>query len=123
MNTSLIRLKDFAQSLLQVADEKKADHGCLYQLKDPFIADFILVLGAKNTVHCRSLVLECDRAISEQLPLASEEEGLDHPRITGTPESGWMVIDAGAIVIHVMVEDIRWHYGVDALFESRSIPS
>ena len=110
----------FVQSLLVVADDKKADNSCLYKLKDPFIADYVLIVGAKNTVHCKSIAADFDKAISDRLPIATEDEGLDHPKITGSSDSGWQVIDAGAIVIHVMTETVRAHYAIDSLFEVRS---
>ena len=110
----------FVQSLLVVAEDKQANNPCLYKLKDPFIADYIIVVGAKNTVHCKSIGADFDKAISDRLPVATEDEGLDHPKITGSPDSGWQVIDAGAIVIHVMTEAVRKLYDLDSLFETRS---
>ena len=106
--------------LSHIADQKKANHIRIYKPKDTFVADAIMVIGAQNTVHCKSLSEELDKAMSQQAPL-TPALFFEHPKISGDAPSGWIIIDALSIVIHVMTDTTRHFYELDAFFEQRGV--
>jgi ribosome-associated protein len=42
-------------------------------------------------------------------------------RIVGTPDSGWMIIDFGDIIIHLFDADLRRYYKLEELWDEGKI--
>lgn len=83
-----------------ILDEKKVKDVVVLDVKDrtPF-SDYYLIGTAINS---RSL-----EAVAQSLEdFLFREEGISIKR-EGTPESGWIVVDAGGVVIHVLTEEKR----------------
>ena len=68
---------------------------------------FVLATGT-STPHLRSL--------AEELNQARKREGLKGVRTTGDTASGWMVVDFGDVVVHLMTADLREFYALEKLW-------
>ncbi len=44
-------------------------------------------------------------------------DDLDNCRIEGKADSGWILIDSGNIIIHLFLENIRYQYGLEKLWQ------
>ena len=72
------------------------------------VTDYFLVCTGKSTTHMQAIT----DAIREKLkgadvrPLHAE----------GVPESGWILLDYGDVLIHVFLEDTRSYYALERLW-------
>ena len=72
------------------------------------VTDYFLVCSGKSTTHVQSIT----DAIRDELkglgtrPLHAE----------GVPESGWVLLDYGDVLIHVFLEDTRLYYALERLW-------
>ena len=100
----------------RVLDEKKAgDLTVLDVSAQSSITDYLIVATATSIPHLRALRVELEKALDAA-----------HTHIVGmeTPEvSGWMVIDAFDIMIHLFLAETRERYGLERLWrDATEIP-
>ena len=79
------------------------------------VTDYFLVCSGRSTTHLRSIT----DAIRDELKAA--EVRVLHAE--GAPESGWMLLDYGDILMHVFLEDTRVYYALERLWgDAPSVP-
>lgn len=44
-------------------------------------------------------------------------DDLDDCRIEGKADSGWILIDSGNIIVHLFLENVRYQYGLEKLWQ------
>ena len=79
------------------------------------VTDFFVVCSGRSTTHVASIVEAIRTALksAEVRPLHAE----------GTPESGWMLLDYGDVLVHVFLEDTRLYYALERLWgDAPSVP-
>jgi ribosome-associated protein len=79
------------------------------------VTDYFLVCSGRSTTHVASIVDAIRAALkdAEVRPLHAE----------GTPESGWMLLDYGDVLVHVFLEDTRVYYALERLWgDAPSVP-
>ena len=104
-------------SLVEGLLDVKADKLKTYYVKDfPLIVDVVLVCGAKNPAHLRALH---DKVFKLFEPIyVQNKDQLAPLKLSGQAQSGWLIFDLTVCVIHVIVDELRDHYDLDALFAS-----
>ena len=70
--------------------------------------DYFVIGTASSSRMLNALV----DAVMEKVRLQHTKKG----RIQGTPEAGWMVIDYGDIVVHLLDEELRAYYNLEELW-------
>jgi ribosome-associated protein len=70
--------------------------------------DFFVICTASSSRMLNALV----DAVMEKVRLQHTKKG----RIQGTPEAGWMVIDYGDIVVHLLDDELRAYYNLEELW-------
>ena len=72
-------------------------------------ADFFVVATVNSQAHLRGLILQLDELFEERgiVPL--------HPRRRNT-EAGWVLLDLGYAVVHLMTEELRDFYELERLW-------
>jgi ribosome-associated protein len=91
------------------ADERSARDIVLLEVADVLVvADLFVVASATNERQVAAITA----AIEERL----HTEGRRVLRREGTPSSGWMLLDYGDVVCHVMHEEQRSHYALERLW-------
>lgn len=60
------------------------------------------------------------KAIATAVQRALKDAGMPPYRHSGTPESGWMVLDCVDLVIHIFSPEAREYYGVETLWAKAS---
>ncbi|MBC8098670.1 MAG: ribosome silencing factor [Armatimonadetes bacterium] len=105
---------EFARYLVQVAEDKKAQDILLMDLRpDAVIADFFVICTGNSDRQLRALSDNLREQIKLQyqtLPFATE----------GTPESGWVLLDYGDVVVHIFSEEKREFYDLEGLWRATS---
>jgi iojap-like ribosome-associated protein len=72
------------------------------------IADYFVICSAESDRQIRAVVESIDEDIKKKT-------GVD-PRIEGTPDTGWVVLDYGDVVVHVFSEEQREFYRLERLW-------
>jgi ribosome-associated protein len=101
---------DLARHIVDVVEDRKAEHITLLDLRpDTVIADFFVIATGNSDRQLRALmdyVREDVKAKHGKVPFSME----------GTPESGWIVIDYGDVVVHLFTQAIRDYYDIESLW-------
>lgn len=77
------------------------------------IADYFVVCTGGSERQLRALV----EAIESQIETELDREA----RIEGTPETGWILLDYGDVVVHIFSVALRDYYRIERLW-SKAIP-
>jgi ribosome-associated protein len=72
------------------------------------ICDYFLLLSANNKRHCQ--------AIADFLREELAGAGAAPLRLEGHKEGGWILLDCGAVVIHIFQEEERRYYNLERLW-------
>lgn len=72
------------------------------------VADFFVMANGRNTRHLKSLSGHAADFIGKNGGMVIGREG--------TPESGWMIVDTGDVVVHLFDRERREIYNLDVLW-------
>ncbi len=93
---------------------KKAENLVLIDVRGiSFVTDFYLLASGRSMPQLKALASSAQRILK---PMKGSPV-----RISGTPESGWMLIDAGDLVVHVFTEEMRDYYNLEELWNDAII--
>lgn len=73
-------------------------------------ADYFVIASAINPRQMRALV--------ETLGRELREDGVRPRHVEGAHDSGWVLLDYGATVVHLFSPELRKHYGLEELWRS-----
>lgn len=100
---------DLVRICYRVLDEKKAGEIAVLDVsKQSSITDFMILATATSEPHLRALRVELEKALDA-----------GHVHLVGmetAQESGWMVIDAFDVMIHLFLAETRERYGLERLW-------
>jgi ribosome-associated protein len=98
-----------AQQSARAALGKKARELQLLDLQGlSGIADYFFVCTATSAPHARTIV--------EAVEASLKGEGHPVRHREGIPESGWVLLDYGDLLVHVFLPETRAFYGLDRLW-------
>jgi ribosome-associated protein len=99
------------QLILNAAEDAKAERISDLDLRGKtLIADYFIVCSGTSDVHIRSVADKIQDALR-----AAGERAL---RVEGYREATWVLLDYGDIVVHIMREETRQHYGLEAFWQN-----
>ena len=91
-------------------------------------ASNVLMLDMKEVTLLADYYILCDgssnrqiNAISDDLLEKLKKEGSQAATVEGTPDSGWMLIDFGSVVVHIFSPEKRAHYRLEELWQEAPI--
>ena len=100
--------------IAKAADDKKAiDLKILDVSKTSKVFDYLLIASGDSEPHLRAIEKEIDKSLR-----SNKIKGF---RWQGIAPSGWMVLDLGAVVVHVMKNEEREYYNLEELWEKEAI--
>ena len=73
------------------------------------IADYFVVCTAESDRQLRAVV----NALDEDLT----KSGVKQPRIEGSPDTGWVLLDFSDVIIHVFAPEQREFYRLERLWK------
>jgi ribosome-associated protein len=98
-----------AQRAARAALDKKAADLSILDVRDvSSVTDYFLVCSGKSTTHVRTIT----DAIRQEL----KADGVRPLHAEGRPESGWVLLDYGDVLVHVFLEDTRAYYALERLW-------
>ncbi len=100
---------ELAKSCCRVLDEKKAGNLTVLDVSEQSsITDFLVLATATSGPHLRALRIELEKAL--------DAGGVHLVGMETAQESGWMVIDAFDVMIHLFLAEARERYGLERLW-------
>jgi len=88
---------------------KKAQRPVLIDVRGlTSFADYFLICHATSSVHLKTLV--------DSLVEGIEYSGASPFGLEGTPESGWVLMDCGDLILHIFSEREREYYDLERLW-------
>jgi len=101
--------KDLALACARLAEDKKAeDILVLHVAPLTTIADYFVIATGRNTRQIR--------AIASDLGSSMKKQGAHVLGTEGTPDSGWVLIDLGTVVVHLFDVVRRDLYSLELLW-------
>jgi ribosome-associated protein len=73
------------------------------------VTDYHVLVTGNNARHLKALSESCEKAL--------REAGVKVYRASGTPESGWMLLDYIDFVVHLFTATAREHYALETLWK------
>jgi len=103
------QIQDLAQRCKQAAIEKKAEHVALIDIRGRAnFADFFIVATGRSIIQVR--------AIADGVVEASEFQFGAPIRTEGYNEGSWVLVDYGAVIVHVFTPPAREFYNLERLW-------
>ncbi|HVU32618.1 MAG TPA: ribosome silencing factor [Opitutaceae bacterium] len=101
---------DLVKACCRVLDDKKAEALTVLDVSaQSSITDYLVVATATSEPHLRALRVELEKALDSS-----------RTRIVGiemAQESGWVVVDAFDVMIHLFLGPMREHYNLERLWQ------
>lgn len=93
----------------EVLEDKKAgDVTVLDVSAQSSITDYLVIATATSSPHLRALRVELEKAF--------DSAGVRIVGMESAQESGWMVIDAFDVMVHLFIAEARARYGLERLW-------
>lgn len=107
--------RDKAIAAAQAAVRKKAFDITVLDVKGIFpAADYFVICSGRNVNHLAAITREVEEEIRKS------RDG--YLRRQGVPESGWVLLDCGDVVVHIFSREARSFYDLESLWgDSRVI--
>ena len=94
----------------EIAYDRKAENIIRLDLKEySAVSDYFVLCTANSEPHIRAIAERIQRDVLEK-------RGIKPLHVDGSPESRWMIVDFGAVMVHVMDEDTRALYQLESLW-------
>jgi ribosome-associated protein len=96
--------------LVDMLEERQASDILLMDVRRvTILADFFIICSASSERQLGALARELPRQLKADVgrPLSVE----------GEPESGWMLIDYGDVIVHLFLPEIRRFYDLEGLWK------
>ncbi|MEQ1650118.1 MAG: ribosome silencing factor [Hyphomicrobiaceae bacterium] len=92
-------------------DEAKAEEIVSIDIKEKSsIGDYMVVATGRSDRHVG--------AIADQVLQKLKEAGMTGVRIEGQQTCDWVVVDAGAIIVHVFRPEVREFYNIEKMWQA-----
>jgi ribosome-associated protein len=95
------------------ADKKASDIVLLDLHKVALIADYFVVCSGQSV---RQL-----KAIADAVVQTIKDGGMRPLAIEGNADSGWVLVDAGAVIVHIFSPDLRAYYALEELWREAPV--
>ena len=101
--------EDLAVTCAHVTDERKGEDITVLKVGEvSSLADYFVIVTGRNERHLKAL----RSALTERL----EEVGANILGTEGEPESGWILLDADEVIVHLFSSDKRELYDLEMLW-------
>ncbi len=105
---------EIARGIIDVLDDKKAEDIVLLDIRTAFpFADYFIICSASSERMINALI----KAAVEQAHQSYGYSG----RIEGMPQDGWVLVDFGDVILHVMAPEQRQFYQIEEVWHEAKI--
>lgn len=97
-----------------MVEDKKAEDIVLLDLRpQAVISDFFVICNGNSDRQLKALSEHVREGVKEKF-------GLLPYAVEGQPESGWMLMDYGTVIVHLFIEERRTYYDLEGLWRAES---
>lgn len=101
---------DNLRAACKVIDDKKGEDILILDVRKlSSVTDYYVIATGANARHLKALADEAQRAL--------KDSGVRPYRQSGTPESGWLVVDFLDFVVHLFLARSREEYALETLWK------
>jgi ribosome-associated protein len=109
-------LADLVRCVVRAADGRKADNIVAIRISNfSSLTSFVVVLSGNSRPQNQAIAAVIKSDVQEQFELLPGSTGVPE----GTADSGWMVLDYGSIMVHVMTPKSRLYYNVEGQWSEK----
>ena len=99
---------------MELAEDKQASDIVMLDLRKLHtIADYFVICSGESDRQLKAILEAIDEGVSREL-------GRD-ARVEGTPDTGWVLLDYGDVVVHIFSATLRDYYRLEQLW-SKATP-
>ncbi len=103
-----------AHAVVDAVAGKKASNIVMLDMRDvTLLTDYFILCDGASTRQIGAIVDE----LLDELKKAGSQPAL----VEGTPESGWMLVDFGSVIVHVFSPAQRAYYQLEELWQAAPI--
>jgi ribosome-associated protein len=114
MTTQMQESAEIARRVVDLLSDRQAEDVVLLDIHEvASFTDFFVIASAQNERHLRALV----DAVNTDL--AREEIKAIH--VEGEPDSGWVLVDFGGVIAHLMAPEERAFYNIEGLWRRAGV--
>lgn len=96
-------------------DMKGQSISCINVQKLTTITDYMVIATGTSRIHARALA---DEVVGKM-----KDQGHDVVGVEGLPAAEWVLVDLGAVVVHIMLAQIRARYDLEELWSLKPASS
>ena len=105
---------ELAHQIVDLISDRQGSDIVLMDLRDvSLLADYFILASAASRRQIR--------AIQDTIHETLHKQKISPLRIEGKPESGWVIIDYGPIVVHLFDPEARAFYKLEALWKNAPV--
>ncbi|MGH6992529.1 MAG: ribosome silencing factor [Caulobacteraceae bacterium] len=102
------------QMILRRLEDEKAQEIAFIDLKGrSSLTDALVIASGRSARHVR--------AMADHLLRALKDAGEGRARVEGLPNSDWVLIDAGDLVVHLFRPEVRAFYNIEKIWSVGSL--
>ena len=101
--------KELAVQAVRLLDMKKAEHVNLIEIQSvSSLGDYFVIATGTSSTHVK--------ALADELEFKLKEEGVEPSHVEGYRSNSWILLDYGAVIVHVFTRESREFYDLDRLW-------
>ena len=105
-----------AQTIVDALSEHQAEDIVMLDISQiSSFSDYFVIATAQNARHMDALINLFDKDLANQ--------GIDALRREGTSDSGWILVDFGAVIVHLFTAKDRAFYDLEGLWSRAGVPA
>ena len=107
---------ELVKSIVKAADKRKADDiRCLGVAHVTTLTDAMVVVTGNSRPQNQAIAAAIEEAVEE----IDEDNYLADVRVEGTADSGWMLLDYGLVMVHIMTPKSRLFYNIEGQWKQK----
>jgi ribosome-associated protein len=107
---------DLVRTVVQAADARKAEGIVALRVsRVSTVTSFVVIATGNSRPQNQAIAAAVRRDVEERYGLLPGSTGVPE----GTAESGWMVLDYGSVMVHVMTPKSRLFYNVEGAWKDK----
>lgn len=116
VTTSQIEPAELARRIVDLLSDRQAEDVVLLDISAvSSFADFFVIATAQNPRHMNALIDAFDKELAN--------EGTKALRREGDSNSGWVLVDLGAVIVHLFSREDRAFYNLEGLWTRAGVPA
>jgi ribosome-associated protein len=101
---------ELAHTIVDAISERLGSDIVMLDLEDvSLVADYFVICNAGSAPQFKAIVEEVEKE--------TKAAGSRRLRVEGDPTSGWVLMDYGAVIVHIFDPDLRAYYNLEELWK------